>query len=142
MARPLPEPVLFLDECLGTGDVADALREASARVEPLLDHFPAGTPDVDWLPEIGRRGWVLLTKDKWIRRRTVEKRALLSSGIAAFVLSSGDMGGAEMGQAFSKAYSRMRKLLRDYRPPFIAIVRASGSVTLLTDPPRRAGLKR
>ena len=142
MARPLPDPVLFLDECLGTGDVAKALREAGVQVELLLDHFATGTPDEEWLPEVGRRGWVLLTKDKWIRRRAVEMRALTNSGVPAFVLSSGDMSGAEMGKAFVQACPRMRKILRDYEPPFVAAVQASGRIRLLTDPARRAARRK
>lgn len=73
MARPLPDPVLFLDECLGTKDVADALRSKGATVEVLLDHFPSGCPDQEWLPAVprvlnlpeeeGLTAWVALTKD-------------------------------------------------------------------------------
>ena len=62
MARPLPEPVLFLDECLGRTDVPDALRANGARVELLHQHFSLSTADEVWLAEVGRRGWVVLTK--------------------------------------------------------------------------------
>ena len=68
VARPLPSPTLFLDECLGARDVAEALRSVGATVEILLDHFDTGTPDEEWLPVIGQREWVLLTKDKLIRK--------------------------------------------------------------------------
>lgn len=89
MARPLPEPVLFLDECLGTHDVAETLRAGGIAAEVLLDHFPSGTPDEIWLPEIGKRAWVVLSKDKWIRRRKIEKEALKNAHVTAFVLTSG-----------------------------------------------------
>ena len=32
MPRPLPDPVFFLDECLGRGDVANALRAAGGEM--------------------------------------------------------------------------------------------------------------
>jgi len=45
LARPLPEPVLFLDECLGSTDVPVALRAKGIRVEMLHDHFDLATLD-------------------------------------------------------------------------------------------------
>jgi hypothetical protein len=142
VARPLPEPVLFLDECLGTSDVAQALRVQGARVEVFLDHFASATLDKDWLPVVGRTGWVVLTKDKWIRRRQVERNALMSNSVAAFVLTSGDLNGADMGRAFASGHPRVRKLLRDFAPSFIASVDSSGRVHLLTNPQRRGGFSR
>jgi len=115
---------------------------SGSKVEILLDHFESGTPDAEWLPFVGRRGWTLLSKDKWSRKRKVERLALESAGVAVFVLSSGDMKGVEMADAFCKAYPRMKKIVRDHLPPFVAVVRGNGQVSLLTDPPRRGGLRR
>lgn len=42
-------------------------------------------------------GWVVLTKDKQIRRRTLELKALTEAGVAAFVLTAGNLRGEEMG---------------------------------------------
>lgn len=142
MARPLPDLVLFLDECLGTVEVAEVLRTQGIRVETLLDHFPSGTLDQDWLPELGRRGWVLLTKDKDVRRRQVERDAMMQASIPSFVLAAGDLPGAAMAGAFAMAYPQMRKLVRDYLPPFVAVVRANGKVQMVTNPRRRAAIER
>ena len=30
----------------------------------LQDSFPANTRDVDWIPEVGRPGWVVITGDR------------------------------------------------------------------------------
>ncbi|MBL8754892.1 MAG: hypothetical protein JNK15_16425 [Planctomycetes bacterium] len=89
MARPLPDPVLFLDECLGTTDVPTALRAQGVRVELLHEHFDTATQDPEWLASVGSRGWVVLTKDQRIRRRRVEIQALLSARVAAFVPPAG-----------------------------------------------------
>lgn len=43
----------------------------------LRSHFKKDTPDADWLPEVGRRGWVVVTRDARIRRQPAE-RTLLS----------------------------------------------------------------
>ena len=114
MSRPLPDLVLFLDECLGTGDVADRLRADGLRVEVLLDHFPAGTPDIVWLADVGKWGWTVLTKDDRIRRRNLERQELERANVAAFVLAAKDLKGAEMADAFAKAYPRMQRMVRNF----------------------------
>jgi len=58
---------LFLDRSLGRRQVAEALRNAGARIEIHDDHFGPETTDEDWLREAGRRGWIVLTKDARIR---------------------------------------------------------------------------
>lgn len=142
MARTLPEPVLFLDECLGSTDVPRALREKGIKVELLHEHFPLSTDDRDWLREVGRRGWVVLTKDQRIRRRQAEFQALLEAGVAAFVLTSGNLSGTATADAFVRAYPRMQKVLRDYASPFIAALDGSGNVKLLTPAERHAARKK
>lgn len=142
MARPLPEPVLFLDECLGSTDVPDALRAVGVRVELLHEHFDSATLDTAWLAEVGKRGWVVLTKDQRIRRRRVEIQALLSAKVAAFVLSSGNLTGVATAGAFVAALPRIQKMLRDYALPFVAAVDAGGGVRLLTAAVRSAGVRK
>jgi hypothetical protein len=56
-AARLASLTFFLDHQIGRYQVAEALRAAGAVVEVHLDHFPGDTPDMDWLPEVGRRGW-------------------------------------------------------------------------------------
>lgn len=86
----------FVDTCLGTRDVPEALRAAGATVACLIDHFQPDEEDAIWLPEVGRRGWVVLTKDKWIRRRANEIEALRTAGVAAFILSARGLSGRQM----------------------------------------------
>lgn len=142
MARPLPSPVLFVDECLGSTDVPRALKAAGIPFELLHTHFAAGTTDETWLLDVGNRGWVVLTKDRRIRHRRAEFQALLAANVAAFVLTSGNMTGAAMGKAFVLAYPRIQKMLRDYERPFVAAVDAAGKVKLLTAATKRAAKKK
>ena len=142
MDRPLPEPVLFVDECLGSTDVPGALQAVGIKFELLHVHFAAGTADETWLLEVGRRGWVVLTKDQRIRRRQAEFQALQAANVAAFVLTSGNLTGAAMGQAFVLAYPRIQKMLRDYEVPFVAAVDAAGKTQLLTAATKRAAKKK
>ena len=123
--------MLFRSHCLGTSIVASALRAEGSKVEILRDHFPQNTPDEVWLSSVGDRGWVVLTKDKRIRHREVEREALLRSGVAAFVLTAGEISEHDIASAFLAAYPRMRRICRDVSKPFIATVSARGAVRLL-----------
>jgi hypothetical protein len=142
LARRLPELVLFLDECLGSTDVPAALRAKGIRVELLHEHFDLATQDTDWLSEVGRRGWIVLTKDQRIRRRRVEIEALQAANVAAFVLTSGNLTGAATAAAFVVAWPRIQKTVHDYALPFVAAVDANGRVKLLTPAERHGAKKR
>lgn len=67
-----PEPLtFFIDECLGGKALGDALRAAGHFAILHRDQFQAGTNDAEWLSALRerRRHWVVLTKDKQIRKR-------------------------------------------------------------------------
>jgi hypothetical protein len=52
-----------------------------------LPEVPRGTLDDDWLPVIGRRRLVVITRDQRIRYRSAEKRAWVDHGVRGFVLT-------------------------------------------------------
>src|SRR5262245_5667367 len=109
--KPPDGCVFFLDRNLGTKQVANALRQAGAVVEIHNDHFPPGAEDAEWLPEVGEKGWIVLTKDDRIRYRTPERTALMKARVALFALAFGNLRGEEMAQAFVKALPRMHRFL-------------------------------
>jgi hypothetical protein len=120
----------FIDRSLGSGTGATALREAG---EVVITHdtvFEPDTADVTWLAEVGKRGWLVLTKDARIRTNHLEREALFSSDVAAFMLGRGDLRGADMAAAFVKALPRMKTALRRWKRPLIAAVLADGGVTV------------
>ena len=124
--------VIFVDRSLGRRIIPDALRAAGAQVELHDDHFLQDAKDQVWLAEAGKRGWVVLTKDKHLRYRAVETNALMSAKVRAFVLTArGDLSGAEIGQIFVKAMPAIKKLCATTPPPFIARVSRDSSVTLV-----------
>lgn len=94
-----------------------ALRDAGVDVRPWYDHF-AGQADVDWLPAVGAAGWVLLTKDKDIRRRPLEIEAILNARVRAFVLTAAELRREEQAAILLKAMPKIHRICR--RPgPFI-----------------------
>jgi hypothetical protein len=128
----LPEPyVFFVDRSLGGHIVAEALRATGTDVRAHDDLFAQDTDDEVWLADIGKRGWVVLTKDVVIRRDSLQRRVLLSADVAAFVLARGDVSGPVMAAAFVMALPRMHKALRRFDVPFIASVTVAGDVSLV-----------
>ncbi|MBV6410625.1 MAG: hypothetical protein LC123_16595 [Burkholderiales bacterium] len=124
--RPSGDLVFFIDRSLGRKQVAQALREAGATVEVHDDHFPQTTPDVEWLAEVGRRGWVVLSKDERIRRNRIERAALDSARVRAFFLTQQDITGQEMAELFSNALPGMTRRAVSEPAPFIFTISRSG----------------
>jgi hypothetical protein len=128
----LPEagPVFFLDRDLGKHDVAGALRSLGASVVIHAKHFLHDEKDADWLVEVGRRGWAILTRDKHILTRPLEVVALLNAHTHVFVLKSRrELNGPQMAAAFAKAYKQMCRLIASKQSPFLARVTAAGQVS-------------
>ena len=95
---PDPPLVFFIDECLGTSKVPAALVTAGAEAKTLTDVFAQGVKDVDWLKALQDRDWIVITKDKNIRRRPLEAQALIAAGLRVFVITATDLTGEEAGQ--------------------------------------------
>jgi hypothetical protein len=68
-----------------------------------------------WLPVIGQRGWIVLTKDDRVRYRHHEREALLDAGVRSFVLTSRNLTGDEMAAIFVKFLPRMQRVARGAR---------------------------
>jgi hypothetical protein len=49
------------------------------------------TPDAVWIPEVARRGWVIITRDKAIDRRPGEKRSVLDNGAKLNTITSDEV---------------------------------------------------
>jgi len=109
------------------------LAEEGVSVELHNDHFSQGTPDAEWLPVVGQRGWVVLTKDTRIRYRPHEKQALLAAGVRAFAFTSGSLSGAEMSEAIVRALPRMQKLLAAHPRAFVARITATSDVAIVLE---------
>lgn len=106
----------------------DALRAAGARVEVHESHFPSDAEDSEWLDEVGRRGWIVLTKDERIRYRTHEVAAIEQAKVGAFVLTTARMRGAEMATLFAKVAVKLARLAINTRRPFVFALSRSGQL--------------
>jgi hypothetical protein len=116
--------------------VAAALQAAGQTVIIHDDIFPQDAEDTTWLPEVARRGWAVLTKDRHIRTRRTEVAELVAAGVAAFVITKADMSGDEMASAFVAALPSMQRMLARKPRPFIARVSSGGLLEMLALPSR------
>ena len=96
----------FIDESLGH-PLAEGLKLLGYNVEHLLDNFPQGTKDVDWLEYVGKNNLALITKDKGIRRKPNEKALLLKYGVVAFYLGGSERSGQDIAKQLVNAWGRM-----------------------------------
>ena len=92
---------------------------AGVNLEIFLDHFPSGTPDVDWIPPVGQNGWIALTNDVRLRYNPNERDAIAGSNGAVIILAS-DYTHQQLAENFLAARELIVNFVRSNRPPFIA----------------------
>ena len=126
-----PEPIFFLDRAVAKKTV-EMLREQAIIFHRHDDLFPQNTLDTEWLPEVGRRGWFVITQDQRIRYNPLEKLALLGSGVGAFILVGKNMSGAGQADCLRLALPQMREFIRRTTRPFIVKIYADGRLQRLT----------
>jgi len=107
--------------------VRDALKEAGARVQMHRQHFKEDEEDIDWLPTIAARGWVILSKDQY---NYLERLAIKNAKGRAFLLVSGNLLGPEQASIIRKALPEMLRTLDLTERPFIAKIYRDASVNL------------
>jgi predicted nuclease of predicted toxin-antitoxin system len=126
-SQPPEALTLFLDESLDSDSVAQALTAAGATVERLTRHLPKGTADEIWLSYAGSRGWVVLTRDKRIRYRQLERLALRSAQVRAFVFTGGNVTIRETGEILTRAFPAIRAICERETGPFVFHVGRGGN---------------
>lgn len=116
----------FLDHQIGRYVVAEKRREAGANVEVHLDHFKGDAPDPEWIPEIGRREWVLITKDQNIRRNPLERAAYAAAKLRGFIVTGKDMSGAELGELLVRCLDGLTRRAHKRPGPLLFAISKGG----------------
>ncbi len=130
----LTQVVFFVDQCLSGRRIPSTITLASdCAAERFIHHFKKNAEDVEWLPEIARRNWVLVTKDRRIDQRPLEREAIINSDGRAFILVEPNMSGEVIGAVLRTAMPNMLDAIRWYRRPFIFGVELSGDLTPRSD---------
>ena len=124
------EHVFFIDEDSCGRAAAEALRKSGESVELLRDHFLPSTPDPEWIREVAKRGWSIITRDSRMRWVPPERRAIESSNAKYFVLRGKQLSGVQMRNALLKARHRIKAIAQSRKGYLFAKIYASGRVRI------------
>ncbi len=128
-AAPPDTPVLFIDRCAWSNRLGDALSASNIAFIPHHKRFAPDCPDEDWLPVVGKSGWVVLTRDKNIRRKPNELRAFKENRVLAIVLSSGQASAADTADLVIRLYPKLMRKVQNAKPPAMFTVTLAGSIS-------------
>lgn len=127
-ARAQPPRWFFDENSIG---IAQALHHVRGDVTwPGGPDSPvsAGTPDQDWLPVVGQHGLVVLTRDKKIRSRPLERKALLDHGVrACFQTAGGQLTLFEQLRLWLRWWDDVEALVEHEPGPWLAGVNRAGA---------------
>ena len=133
-AKRLSSAVFYLDESIYSRRLADAMREAGAQVVTPYEGGLAGSTDESWLAHIGSRRWLALMRDQNIKRRALERRALVSAKVGAFGCTTGEATADEVTAVVLKLIQKMVNIGVSEPRPFVYTFGLSGHLRQI---PRR-----
>jgi hypothetical protein len=120
----------FIDRAIGKKHVPAALRDFGAKIEVHADWFAPDAPDVEWLPIVSQKGWIVITKDERIGRNPLELMAIAEFHARVFIFVSGNLKRQQMADALVHAVTKMIKISQSNKAPFIAKVYRDSTVKL------------
>ena len=124
--------VFFTDRDLGKA-FPDVLKASGIAVEPHHEHFRHDTPDEEWIPSVARRGWVAITRDRHIRYKPNELKAVREAQLGLIVLV-GKVPTGELARNFVLTADRIERFLARTDQPFIAKVFRASTAELASNP--------
>lgn len=128
-ASPPDTPVLFIDRCAWSIRLGEALTAANIAFIPHHQCFVHDCPDEEWLPAVGKKGWIVLTRDKNIRRKPNELRAFKESRVLAIVLTSGQASAADTADLVVRLYPKLMRKMQTAKPPAMFAVTLVGTIS-------------
>ncbi len=78
--------MILIDASIAPG-VARALGEVRDDVLSGADIYPIGTEDTIWLMEAGVNGWLVITRDKKIVTRAIERQVIRDHAVGVFIIA-------------------------------------------------------
>ena len=106
--------------------VVEAIRAAGFAVIHHDERFAPDAPDEEWLTEAGRQGWIVVTRDRMIRRRQNELAALRAGKVVAFVVAAVNASGREVATIVGRLADKMARIATGTRAPSTYLIQRSG----------------
>src|SRR4051794_20819892 len=111
--------MIFIDRSIPRS-VAEALKRVRDDVCWLEDVFEHNEPDTVWLPDVGARGWLVITRDKKIRTRPGERRAIIDGGVGCFcVMQKQPLNRWQYLKLIVATLDEMERIFADTPRPFL-----------------------
>lgn len=122
--------MIFIDRSVPKG-VAEALKQVRDDVCWLEDVFEEGwIKDREWIPEIGARGWLVISKDKKIRTRQEERRAVAENNVGCFILNyKQPLNRWEILKLVASSLDEMEEKFANTTHPFMYLIDRNGRFT-------------
>jgi hypothetical protein len=95
--------------------------------------FPCGMLDENWLPIVGGNGWIVISADTRIWRRSVLREVLVRHGVRGFFFTENNLRGEVRAQILRSALPEMRTIVRENPPPFVASLTVEGHAHVIFD---------
>ncbi len=127
-AAPPDTPVLFIDRCAWSHKLGEALTKIGAPFIPHHEKFKPACADEEWLEAAGKQGWIVLTRDKNIRRKPNELRAFQEYGVIGFVFTSGDASAADTAALITAVYPKLIRKAKGTKPPAMFSITLAGAI--------------
>jgi hypothetical protein len=119
--------VIFFDRSVPRG-VAEAVKQVREDACWLEDVFEEGwIKDREWIPEVGARGWLVITKDKKIRTRPEERRVIKENNVGCFILNySQPLNRWEILKLVTSTLDEMEEKFANTPRPFLYLIDRNG----------------
>lgn len=127
-AAPPDAPPLFIDRCAWSKRLGEALSEQGIHFIAHHERFAPACPDEEWLAVAGKEGWIVLTRDKNIRRKPNELKAFRDHHVIAFVLTAGDASAADTAALVTALHPKMIRKAKGAKPPAMFTITLAGGI--------------
>ncbi|MFK3834531.1 hypothetical protein [Microbacterium sp. NPDC087868] len=124
-------PVYFADEnALGMAKIL--IRQGRDDIvhpgHPSLPSIPLGTTDLDWMPQVGAAGYIVVSRDRRIRTRPAELASYVSYGIrSVWIGAKQDLRPLDQADLFLRHEERLRREIIKRGPgPWALALNVSG----------------
>jgi hypothetical protein len=121
---PRDDLIFWVDRCLGAHVVPERLRAAGISIRTYHELYPSDpeVADAQWIPEVTRHGWIILTKDEAITRNPAEIEALRRARARYVCLAAKNMTGAQQAECLLAQWRTIEGQVASRRPPVIVKV--------------------
>jgi len=117
----------FCDRSLGRR-IPRELRARGIDAVAHDDFFTQHESDEAWLANVGQRGWIVLTKDDYIRYRAAETQAVLLYNVGCFVLMRRNDTREQLLETLTAAWDKIEEVVASDIRPFLYAIYKDGSI--------------